>query len=266
MQSDDVIWSVINHGFCSFKVKTETKSFCRNEYNVTGMCSRTSCPLANSRYATVREKEGKCYLYVKTIERQHLPSKLWEVIPLDKSLPKAMKQIDKELIYWPSWMILKCKQRLVKITQYLIRMRKLRKQPVQRTMHRIHKKVERRERTREERAEKIAQIDNKIKAELLDRLKQGTYGDIYNFRPEAWNEVLDEKELSSEEQEEEEEVEFVADNYEDVESDDERYYEFGGFSSGEDEDDDFDVDGDGKDGQASDLEESDDLEDFVKCM
>ncbi|EAW15733.1 66S preribosome component MAK16 [Aspergillus fischeri NRRL 181] len=234
MSSDEIVWQVINQQFCSYKLKTtKGQNFCRNEYNVSGLCNRQSCPLANSRYATVRSdpETGVMYLYMKTIERAHMPSKLWERIRLSSNYAKALEQLDERLIYWPKFLVHKCKQRLTRLTQVAIRMRKIAKEEErlgEKIVPKLAPKIRRREETRERKAESAAKVERAIERELIERLRSGAYGDRpLNVEEGIWKKVLrglertgegerdedldDGEEIEDEEEEGVGEVEYVSD-------------------------------------------------------
>eukprot|EP00581_Thalassiosira_minuscula_P014207 CAMPEP_0183721874 /NCGR_PEP_ID=MMETSP0737-20130205/13992_1 /TAXON_ID=385413 /ORGANISM="Thalassiosira miniscula, Strain CCMP1093" /LENGTH=363 /DNA_ID=CAMNT_0025951937 /DNA_START=141 /DNA_END=1229 /DNA_ORIENTATION=- len=218
MQHDEMIWQVINHQFCSYK-STLTKSkgankdkrqFCKHPYSTTGVCNRSSCPLANSKYATVREENGRIHLYIKTVERAHSPKNLWEKIYLSRNYGKALQQLDEHLAYFPKAQVHRNKQRLTKIHQYLLRMRKLKLREIngrKASLTRVHRKVEQREERREKKALVAAKIENTIEKELVERLAKGTYGDIYNFPEVPYQKALESLKEDEEEEESEEELE-----------------------------------------------------------
>ncbi|XP_056175327.1 uncharacterized protein LOC115676725 isoform X1 [Syzygium oleosum] len=281
MQHDEVIWQVIRHNHCSYMAKITTGIFCRNEYNVTGICNRSSCPLANSRYATIRDHDGVFYLYMKSIERAHMPDKLWERVKLPRNYEKALEIIDKHLMYWPKFLVHKTKQRLTKMTQMRIRMRKLALKTREKIMTTPRKekkrearreekaekaavlekimttprKEKKREARTEEKAEKAAVLEKRIEKELLERLRKGVYGDIYNYPVKEYKKILemDSMQAADEDEEEEPEIEYV-EGYDELDEElEDDIEDFGGLAmnrvraigdSGEDEDGDGDEDDD----------------------
>ena len=279
--SDEMIWQVINHQFCSYKTtigkaKSDKTTFCQHPYSVTGLCNRTSCPLANSLYATLREENGKVYLCMKTVERAHSPKNLWEKVLLSRNYSKALTQIDEHLQYFPKVLMHRNKQRLTKIHQYLLRMRKLKLKELAGRKAKIvqapTRKVAQREARREQKALVAAKITQKVEQELVDRLAKGTYGDMYNFAESSYTKALEQKdteEVETEEESEEEEsiMEYVEDldsEEEEMEEDDMEDLEYigdgkwgkAGDSSGdEDEDDTSDDDDDEKDGDGDQSDE-----------
>lgn len=131
---------------------------------------------------------------MKTIERAHLPSKMWERIKLSNNYNKALEQIDERLIYWPKFLLHKCKQRLTRLTQVQIRMRRIAAEEErlgEKLVPKLAPKVRHRERARERKAEAAAKLERTIERELVERLRQGAYGDQpLNVSEDIWKKVL----------------------------------------------------------------------------
>jgi protein MAK16 len=140
---------------------------------------------------------------MKTIERAHLPDQLWEKVKLPRNYQQALEIIDDTLEFWGKFQRHKCKQRLTKLHQMIIRQRKLKisDSHTMETQVRINKKYEKRETNREASALKAAQVERAIEKELLNRLKVGTfYKDIYNLDKKDFETKLDENEVEDQTQ------------------------------------------------------------------
>ena len=177
--NDDLVWDCIGEGGCAYKRKTtQPKVFlCACPNSVNGKCDRSSCPLANSQYATIREEYGRLYLMTKVIERAHLPAELWEKIELPMEYEDAYKTIRQRLKYWEPHYAERCLLRLKKYREMFIRIRKMRLATTSR-VRAIKRKQEKRELIRQAKALRAAQIEKTVEKELIKQLMAGKYKDI----------------------------------------------------------------------------------------
>lgn len=200
-----------------------------------------------------------------------MPNKWWERTKLSSNYVKALEQVDERLIYWPKFLIHKCKQRLTRLTQVAIKVRRLAKEEErlgERLVPRLAPKIRRREDTRERKAESAAKVERAIERELIERLRSGAYGDRpLNVDENIWKKVLRglerqgegerDEDLSDEEVEEEEDgvgdVEYVSD----VDEEDEDLEEFNDWLGSDKENEDSEEDENDSDSDSNSDESND---------
>lgn len=174
---DKRIWDAIgNRKTCSFKLDTKLDTLCKNQYNVTGICNEFSCPLANTKYATVRSIDEELYLFIKEPEKCDQPRDMYEKIKLSSDYDQALKEIEEHLEFWDPQVIHKCKQRMTKLVEYHERIQYLREHG--QTEYMVRKtKMNRREKIRALKALNSIDFEKEIGDEILMRLEAGIYGE-----------------------------------------------------------------------------------------
>nr|UXY87725.1 maintenance of killer 16, mak16-like protein [Cryptomonas curvata] len=180
--NEDLIWNIIGKKkFCCFKYSfLPNQNFCKNKFNLTGFCSKKSCPLANNKYATVIEKNGFLFLYLKVNQNINFPNRIWKKITLSRNFIKAIQQIDIHLALWPTFFVNKVKLRLTKLNQILIRTKIKNIEIKKDFISNLNLKITNRKK-KFKLIEKI-KIEKLIEEELLNRLHMGVYGENYKLR------------------------------------------------------------------------------------
>lgn len=131
-----------------------------------------------------------------------MPSKWWEKIKLSKNYQQALQQIEDRLQYFPKYLLHKCKQRLTRLVQVETRMRKIAAEEArlgEQLVPKMAPKIKAREEARERKALAAAKLERTIERELLERLRQGAYGDQpMNCNANIWKKVLNALETEGE--------------------------------------------------------------------
>jgi protein MAK16 len=203
-----------------------------------------------------------------------MPSKWWEKIKLSKNYQQALQQIEDRLQYFPKFLLHKCKQRLTRLVQVATRMRRIAAEETrmgEQLVPKMAPKIKHREEARERKALMAAKLERTIERELLERLRQGAYGDMpLNVNNNIWKKVLnaleaegegtrdkdmdkgieddeDEDEVEEEVEEEDEEEDGAVEYVSDFDESDEELADLEDWLGSEEEDDEEDDDEDSED-------------------